>query len=241
MVKILVIEDEKEIRENILQILRLNNYEATGVENGKLGWEVARENPPDLVICDIMMPEMDGYQFIERLRIDEKTLMTPCIFVTAKVDKKDIRMGMRLGADDYLTKPFTPDELLEAVDVRLQRKKELEQEFDAKLEKNRKLVQDILEKIKEKDKKIKNNENMLELKDEIISKLIVNMSNPVNNMNMAIRMLADAESEEKRQSYLRILQEECSKEIGLLNEIKELQKILTPENISVLLQFNLLK
>lgn len=82
---------------------------------------------------------------------------------------------------------------------------------------------------------------MLELKDEIISKLIVNMSNPINNMNMAIKMLAEAESEEKRQSYIRVLQEECSKEIGLLNEIKELQKILTPENVSVLLQFNLLK
>lgn len=88
MVKILVIEDEKEIRENILQILRLNNYEATGVENGKLGWEVARENPPDLVICDIMMPEMDGYEFIEKLRIDEKTLMTPASLSQLKLIKK---------------------------------------------------------------------------------------------------------------------------------------------------------
>jgi len=241
MIRILVIEDEREIRENILQILRLNNYDAIGVENGKLGWETVLESPPDLIICDIMMPEMDGYQFIERLRIEEKTVMIPCILVTAKVDKRDIRMGMRLGADDYLTKPFTPEELLEAIDARLQRKKELEQEFEVKLQKNQELLKNVLEQIKEKEKKIKNNENMLELKDEIISKLVINMSNPVNNMNMAIRMLAEADTEEKRQAYLRILKEECSKEIDLLNEIKDLQKILTPENISVLLQFNLLK
>jgi len=241
MVRILVVEDEKEIRENILQILRLNDYEAMGVENGKLGWEIALKSPPDLVICDIMMPEMDGYQFIERLRVEEKTLMIPCIFVTAKVDKKDIRMGMRLGADDYLTKPFSPDELLEAVEVRLQRKKELEQEFEAKLQKNQELVKNVLKELQEKDKKIQSNENLLELKDDIISKLIISISNPVNNMNIAIKMLSEADTEEKRQAYLRVLKEECAKEINLLNEVKELQKILTPENIAVLLQFNLLK
>lgn len=241
MVKILVVEDEREIRENILQILQLNNYEAMGVENGKVAWEVALESPPDLIICDVMMPEMDGYQLIERLRIEEKTLMIPCIFVTAKVDKRDIRMGMRLGADDYLTKPFTPDELLEAVKIRLQRKKELEQEFEVKLQRNQEVIKDVLKEVQEKDKKIQSSENLLQLKDDIISKLVISMSNPVNNMNMAIKMLSEADTEEKRQTYLRILKEECSKEISLLNEVKELQKILTPENIAVLLQFNLLK
>lgn len=236
MVRILVIEDEKEIRENILQILRLNNYEALGVDNGKIGLKSALKTPPDLVICDIMMPEMDGYEFITKLRQEEKTVITPCIFITAKVDKQDIRLAMKLGADDYLTKPFTPEELLEAIEARLQRKRELE----VKLQKNQKLIKDILNQIKEKDKNIEHSQSLLELKNDIINKLIVSMSNPINNINMAITMLSEADTEEKRQVYLKILREECAKEIKLLNETKELQKLLTPQNISVLLQFGLL-
>lgn len=240
MVKILVIEDEKEIRENILQILRLNNYEALGVKNGKMGLKSALKNPPDLVICDIMMPEMDGYEFITKLRQEGKTVITPCIFITAKVDKQDIRLAMKLGADDYLTKPFTPEELLEAIEARLQRKRELEREMEVKLQKNQKLIKDVFNQIKEKDKNIEHSQSLLELKNDIINKLIVSMSNPINNINMAITMLSEADTEEKRQVYLKILREECAREIELLNETKELQKLLTPQNISVLLQFGLL-
>lgn len=121
MKTVLVIEDEKGIRNNIAKILKHRGMQVIDAGDGMAGIEMAKHYLPDLVICDIMMPQCDGYEVLEALRQDPRTAFTPFIFLSAKVDKPDVRQGMNLGADDYLTKPFTSSELIEAVTARLAR------------------------------------------------------------------------------------------------------------------------
>lgn len=121
MVKILVIEDEVEIRSNLLELLGLEGHDVVGADNGVTGLLGAIEHAPDLIMCDVMMPELDGYDVLQALRQDPKTLAIPFIFLTALANKGDIRRGMVLGADDYLTKPFTRSDVLTAVETRLQK------------------------------------------------------------------------------------------------------------------------
>jgi len=121
MKKILVIEDEPEMRRNIATLLRFNEYEPIAAENGRLGVEITRREMPDLILCDVMMPEMDGYDVLRSLQADSKLALIPFIFLTAKGEKDDLRSGMNLGADDYLTKPVGSDDLVRAIEARLQR------------------------------------------------------------------------------------------------------------------------
>ncbi|HHG86694.1 MAG TPA: response regulator, partial [Bacteroidetes bacterium] len=130
MKKILLIEDNLEMRENTAEILELANYEVATAENGKVGLKVARELLPDMIICDIMMPEMDGYGVLYMLSKHIDTAGIPFIFLTAKADRTDIRKGMNLGADDYLTKPYYEMELLDAIDSRFRRSDIIRKEFD---------------------------------------------------------------------------------------------------------------
>jgi DNA-binding NarL/FixJ family response regulator len=121
MKTILVIEDEPEMCRNLTTVLCLENFNSLSAENGRVGLELAKKEMPDLILCDIMMPELDGYAVIAALRAHPKTATIPFIFLTAKGDKPDIRTGMNLGADDYLTKPVTNHELLAAIRSRLER------------------------------------------------------------------------------------------------------------------------
>lgn len=121
MPKILVIEDEAHILENIVETLDMEGFTVRGANDGQKGIEVAREFLPELIICDIMMPEVNGYGVLLELRNHQPTARIPFIFLTALAEKDDMRKGMELGADDYLTKPFTSAELLGAVNARLQR------------------------------------------------------------------------------------------------------------------------
>lgn len=121
MSKILVIEDEPTILENIVETLDLEGFEVRGAGNGQAGIQIAREYLPELIICDIMMPEINGYGVLMELRNNHQTAQVPFIFLTAKAERDDMRKGMELGADDYLTKPFSNAELLSAVNARLQR------------------------------------------------------------------------------------------------------------------------
>jgi DNA-binding NarL/FixJ family response regulator len=127
MKKILIIEDEPEMRRNLVTILRLEKYQPLDAPNGRLGLEAARTQSPDLILCDVMMPEMDGHAVLLELRNDPATMNIPFIFLTAKGEKVDFRAGMNLGADDYLTKPVAKADLLDAVRVRLQRHQQQEQ------------------------------------------------------------------------------------------------------------------
>lgn len=129
MSKILLIEDNKDVRENTADILELENYHVITAENGKIGIQKALEHLPDIIICDIMMPELDGYGVFESLSVHPKTANIPFIFLTAKSEKDDIRKGMNLGVDDYLIKPFEEEDLLGAITCRIKKKEFLKKEF----------------------------------------------------------------------------------------------------------------
>lgn len=131
MTRVLLIEDNQDIRENVLEILELSGYEALGADNGKTGVELAFKHVPDIILCDIMMPELDGYGVLEAVSGHEHLRGIPFIFLTAKAERPDIRKGMELGADDYLTKPFDDNDLLKAIESRL-KKKEIHQLFYGK-------------------------------------------------------------------------------------------------------------
>lgn len=125
MKKILIIEDNPDVRENLAEILMLGGYETVTAENGKLGVEKALETLPDLILCDIMMPELDGYGVLHILSRQAKVSDVPFIFLTAKAEKEDFRRGMSLGADDYITKPFDDVALLQTIESRLQKSERL--------------------------------------------------------------------------------------------------------------------
>jgi DNA-binding NarL/FixJ family response regulator len=121
MKKIMVIEDEPEMRRNITTLLRFKGYEPIAAHNGRVGVEMVRREQPDLILCDVMMPELDGYGVLRALREDAKLALIPFIFLTAKGEKDDLRSGMNLGADDYLTKPVANNDLVQAIEARLRR------------------------------------------------------------------------------------------------------------------------
>lgn len=129
MKKILLIEDNDDIRNNTAEILELSNYEVIRAENGKVGIEKAIAEKPDLIICDIMMPVLDGYFVLQAVHKNESIKNTPFIFLTAKTERADFRKGMELGADDYITKPFTGTELLNAVESRIKKIDMLKQDI----------------------------------------------------------------------------------------------------------------
>ncbi|WP_340202277.1 response regulator [Ascidiimonas sp. W6] len=117
--KVLLIEDDPVLRENTAELLELANYDVETAANGKTGLSRAIEILPDVIICDIMMPELDGYGVLQGLSRHEKAKFIPFIFLSAKTEHKDVRKGMDLGADDYLTKPFEEEELINAIESRI--------------------------------------------------------------------------------------------------------------------------
>jgi len=130
MKKILVIEDEPEMRRNITALLRYYDYEPIAAENGRKGVELARREKPDLILCDVMLPELDGHGVLQALQNDAMLARTPFIFLTARGEKEDIRSGMNLGADDYLTKPVANADLVRAIEARLRRsEQQMSREF----------------------------------------------------------------------------------------------------------------
>ena len=134
MKKVLFIEDDTVVRENTAELLELANYEVVTAANGKIGVDLARKTFPDIIVCDIMMPELDGYGVYEYLSQNHKTASIPFIFLTAKSEKSDFRKGMNLGADDYLTKPFEEDELIGAIECRLNKNNFLKKEFSKNID-----------------------------------------------------------------------------------------------------------
>ena len=121
MKRILVIDDDPRLRQQCVELLKLEGYEVAEARNGREGIERARREPPDLVLCDITMPEMNGHRVLETLRAEPRTAHLPFVFLTGWSEQEDVRTGMNLGADDYLTKPVVPEELAAAVRARLRR------------------------------------------------------------------------------------------------------------------------
>ena len=132
--KVLIIEDNNDIRENIVEILELAGYTTFAANNGKAGVDLAVNHKPDIILCDIMMPELDGYGVLYMLNKNPDTAATPFIFLTAKAERVDLRKGMEMGADDYLTKPFDDIELLNAIESRLKKKEQQESFYSKSLD-----------------------------------------------------------------------------------------------------------
>jgi CRP/FNR family cyclic AMP-dependent transcriptional regulator len=134
MKKVLLIEDNAEIRENTAEILELAGYQVSTAENGKTGLEVAKNVKPELIICDIMMPVLDGYGVLHVIQKHDELKQTPFIFLSAKSERSDMRKGMEMGADDYITKPFTETELLSAIESRLKKAELLQRDISSGIE-----------------------------------------------------------------------------------------------------------
>jgi len=132
--KILLIEDNKDMRENTAEILALSGYNTLTAKDGKEGVEMARKENPDLIICDIMMPVLDGYGVLHVLSKNPSTAGIPFIFLTAKAERSDMRKGMEMGADDYLTKPFDDVELMNAIESRLKKAEAMKKEFSKNMD-----------------------------------------------------------------------------------------------------------
>ncbi len=130
MERILIIEDEKDLRESIVDFLEIEGFKCLGAADGAEGVDLARRELPDMIICDIKMPGLSGHEVLKELRRDSRTSAIPFIFLTALIDKSDMRRGMELGADDYLTKPFLTEDLLSAIKTRLNKSQEIKERFD---------------------------------------------------------------------------------------------------------------
>jgi len=140
MEKILIIDDESDLREEIRDILTIEGYKVILAKNGNEGLDLALSHKPDLILCDLMMPGMDGNKLLEKLRSDSNASLTQFVFLTALADKEDIRKGMELGADDYLTKPFTRDELLKTIQMRLKKVIAIENNLQKEMDHLRKAI-----------------------------------------------------------------------------------------------------
>ncbi len=223
MKKILVVEDERVLQKNIIKILRLEGFEVIGADDGASGVACARQESPDLIVCDVMMPEMDGYQVLKTLQDDVNTALIPFIFLTAKTDRSDMRQGFEMGADDYLVKPFDADELLRAIEARFKKQEVMVNRLSS--------LSEELGRLQE----------FLDAKDGLMTNLNQELRRPMSNIKMALTMLQNQKTPEAQERYISILEEEFSREISLLNQVEEMQKLLTPENVTLLRQFHLLQ
>ncbi len=222
MDKILVIENELSVRNNIVHFLREENFQALDAENGLIGLQLARQNNPDLIVCDILMPELDGYEVLSKLQADPETALIPFIFLTVKGEKEERRLGIELGADDYFIKPFDSEDLLAAIRGKLKKQERLRK------------------RIKSLSAELDRLHNFIETKDGLLENFEQEMRRPLANIKLTITILQQEESPELRQRYLDILQDEFNRQIIILNQLSELKKILTPDNIALLSQFNML-
>jgi DNA-binding response OmpR family regulator len=220
MTRILVIEDEVGIRSNTIELLEAEDYEVMGAENGLIGAIGAQEFLPDLIICDVQMPELNGYDVLSVVRENPLTATIPFIFLTAYADRGDIRRGMEMGADDYLTKPFTRAELLKAIATRLAKRQTIEQIYDRQQHQNVEALQ----------RKIRELQQDLQGKDELLKQMQAEIKNALPKMNMAIKMLKKLPPGEARDRCLKILQDTCNDEIALLNQMPDLHNFLDLED-----------
>ncbi|MFM6350506.1 MAG: response regulator transcription factor, partial [Dolichospermum sp.] len=216
---ILVIEDESQILSNLQEILELADFNVITAVDGITGLQLAKSKNPDLIICDIMMPGLNGYEVLQKLRQEPRCADIPLIFLTAKANRNDLRQGMCLGADDYITKPFEPTEILQAVKARLQKRSIPSQAYLKESRKSAKLEKEI----KTNQLELQNSNELAQVRESLLRKVSIDLSNPVSNINMAISLLKEAKTEKQRERYLSILQQECRREIEILNEIDSLR------------------
>jgi DNA-binding response OmpR family regulator len=195
-----------------------------------MGVKLAQEHLPDLIICDVMMPVLNGYEVLSALRQNPMTATIPFIFLTAMADKAELRHGMEVGADDYLTKLFTADELLAASATRFAKHEAAMQQYNSEQKRSKKLQQ-----------KVQQLQQYTDSKDALLKQLQQKVHNIVPKLNIAIHLLKSLQSEGQREECLKILQAVCTDEIVLLNQMPNLQNILTAEDVNILSQFGIVK
>jgi CheY-like chemotaxis protein len=212
MVKILVIEDDLEIRTNLLELLTVEGFNVVGAEDGVTGLLGALEQHPDLILCDVMMPELDGYDVLQAIRQEPQTATIPFIFLTALADKADIRQGMNLGADDYLSKPFTRAEVLEIINIRLAKQAAANQQYQqAKAQADR--LQRELRQFQE---------SLTQDQETLLSDIYLQLRESITKLGIATQILKQVEDSEQRERSLALIQSVCAAEIKLLNRIPNL-------------------
>ncbi|KAM3101454.1 response regulator [Phormidesmis sp. 146-12] len=218
--RILVIEDEKDVRLNIVEILASGGFDSINAENGFVGIQMAKETSPDLIICDIKMPDFDGYGVLEELRQDPSTSMIPFIFLTARADRAEIRQGMNLGADDYLTKPFRRMDLLETIAARLKRHSAQSQ------------IQ----------KKVLELQELNHQKDDLVSTITHDMRAPLTTIKVALQLIESVP--DNRKQYTEIALSACDQCDALIQNLLDLyqlesgEALATPEPIDLREQLN---
>ena len=208
MSKVLIIEDEKNIRETIKEILELNDYEIAIAENGLIGIAKALQFKPDLIVCDVMMPEMDGFDTLKNIRAINEISNTPFVFLTAKTETRDFREGMNSGADDFLNKPFNTQELLEVIKLRISKSNQAKELF----------VQEI-NNLKEEVENLQNSINKLSFNNSHILRA------PLLKILGLINYIIE-DSEEKSQmdlNALSMLKKSC---LELSEATEEVEKLL---------------
>ena len=218
MVKVLVIEDEMEIRANLLELLALEGYDVMGADNGITGLVGALEYQPDLILCDVMMPELDGYDVLAALRQEPETTLIPFIFLTALADKGDIRKGMNLGSDDYLTKPFSCLDVLSAVESRVNKQTLLTLKHLAQQTQMQALQQEV-----QQFRDALDTEQAVLISD--IRQLI---KETVTKLSIANTILKTLPVGEERERSMALLQNVCADEIKMLTRIPNFDYLAVP-------------
>lgn len=238
MKTILVIEDEQTVRESILDLLEAEGFHGIGSENGNVGVQLAHEHHPDLILCDVQMPEMDGFSVLTQLRQSPDTAGIPFIFLTARTTKTDIRYGMELGADDYLTKPCTATELLGAVAGRLAKYEAMAQRYRQKAEVSqstgttRHQLEEISTNSHPEAIPQTNADHASNTRDGLLNHFYQELRNPLSNINMALHLLKTKSID--GDSTIAMVQREYGRELAVLQEVYKLQDCLMPESAALL-------
>ena len=227
--KILVIEDERTTLNSIVEFLLSEGFDAVGAENGRDGIELAQRHLPALIICDILMPELDGYDVLTYLQQDPETAGIPFIFLTATTDSSSFRLGMEMGADDYLRKPVTSAELRAAIASRLRKQEVSTYNYSAAnpIASERPTNND--------PEQLKDYANA---QSSLFNFVIEGIKPSIARLNREMSEFRGTLTESKQQEHLDNLEKEFSRLQAVVNQVSELYKILTPENTKILSQFD---
>lgn len=226
--KILVIEDERTTLNSIVEFLLSEGFDAVGADNGRDGIELAQKHIPALIICDILMPELDGYDVLTYLQQDSETAGIPFIFLTATTDSSSFRLGMEMGADDYLRKPVTSAELRAAIASRLRKQEATLQNYSVTEPPTQKAIDSDPEQLKEYS----------DAQSSLFEFLLQGVKPSIARLDREMTQFRETLTETKQQEHLDNLETEFARLLAVVNQVSELHKILTPENTQILSQFN---
>ncbi len=227
MTKILVIEDEQAIRDSLLDLLEAEGFDTCYADNGLEGLHLALNEDPDLVLCDVNLPELDGYGVLTQLRAQPDKAALPFIFLTARSTKADFRYGMELGADDYLQKPCSGEELLGAIAARMSKRAALQAEnLEAQIALG--LGQPTCDRLSHSNHSL----------DGLLNYFYQELRNPLSNLNLVIHFLRNNGAPIQTETIIS-LQQDYSRELVILEEVLKLQSSLTPECLMLLRTCNL--